>query len=177
MQRKSLAFIFLLACSFFYFSCQKQLSQDEERQQLKGPGITNNTKAETPHFNLEVILRGEDRAFGHVKFRQDPSPSKIITLDIWVRDLDPNHEYLLQRAVDAINVVDGTCTSTSWLTLGKGLTPQTIRTDARGTGKESLWRDVSALPSGSSFDIHFRVVDATTMAVVLTSDCYQYIVR
>ena len=95
----------------------------------------------------------------------------------WVRDLEPNHQYLLQRAVDAANVVDGNCTSTSWLTLGKGLTPQSILTDDSGKGDEELWRDVSAVASGTAFDIHFRIVDATTMTVVLTSDCYQYVVR
>ena len=95
----------------------------------------------------------------------------------WVRDLEPNHEYKLQRAVDPINVIDGNCTSTSWLTLGKGLVPQTILTDDRGTGREDLWRSVAALPSGSMFDIHFRVIDAVTSEVVLTSDCYQYTVR
>ena len=95
----------------------------------------------------------------------------------WVRGLASNHTYLLQRAVDPINVVDGNCTSATWLTLGKGLTPQSILTDDDGTGNEELWRDVSMLASGSAFDIHFRVVDATTMAVVLTSDCYKYVVR
>src|SRR5438552_16189139 len=82
--------------------------------------------------------------------------------------LNLTHEYLLQRAVDEINVADGNCTSTLWLTLGKGLTPQSILTDANGTARESLWRDVSALPSGSSFDIHFQIVDALSGAVVLT---------
>ncbi|MGN6531750.1 MAG: hypothetical protein ACTHK0_08350 [Ginsengibacter sp.] len=91
--------------------------------------------------------------------------------------LIPNHEYLLQRAVDAINVVDGNCTSTAWLTFGKGLTPQSITTDADCNGEESLWRDVSAIASGSKFDIHFQIIDATSMAVVLTSDCYWYQVR
>jgi hypothetical protein len=40
-----------------------------------------------------------------------------------------------------------------------------------------LWRDVSAVPSGSTFDIHFQVIDAVTLAVVLASDCLQYQVR
>ncbi|HZG26469.1 MAG TPA: hypothetical protein VEZ17_17900, partial [Chitinophagaceae bacterium] len=83
----------------------------------------------------------------------------------------------LQRAVDAINVVDGNCTSTSWLTLGRGLTAQSILTNANGTGTEVLWRDVSTIATGSTFDIHFQVIDATNMAVVLSSDCYQYTVR
>ena len=133
--------------------------------------------AATPPFNIEAILRGDGNGFGHIKFRQDNDAAKIIILDTWVRDLEPNHEYLLQRAVDPINVVDGSCTSTSWLTLGKGLTPQSILTDDNGTGQEELWRDISTVPSGSAFDIHFRIVDAVSMAVVLDSDCYKYVVR
>lgn len=98
-----------------------------------------------------------------------------VLMEVWIRDLEANHQYLLQRAVDTN--LDGNCTSTAWLTLGKGLQPQTITTDERGTGKEELWRDLSALATGATFDIHFRVIDAATFAVVLTSDCYQYTVR
>src|SRR5215510_11951694 len=83
---------------------------------------------ESPNFNLEVILRGE--GFGHVKFRQNNDAPFIINLDVWVRDLKPNTSYLLQRAVDTI--VDDNCTSTAWLTLGKGLQPQSITTDGTG---------------------------------------------
>jgi hypothetical protein len=120
---------------------------------------------------------GNKEESGFIKFRQDPDTARIITLDIWVRGLEPNHEYLLQRAVDAANVVDGNCTSTTWLTLGKGLTPQSILTDDDGSDKENLWRAVTAIPRGTAFDIHFRVVDATTLAVILNSDCYAYVVR
>lgn len=155
-------------------SCQKEVSQKQQPQEEIATTIGT---ANNPTFNLEVILRGEGGSLGHVKFRQDVDPSKIIILGTWVRDLEPNHQYLLQRAVDAANVVDGNCTSTSWLTLGKGLTPQSILTDDKGKGSEELWRDISAIASGAAFDIHFRVVDATTMEVVLTSDCYQYVVR
>lgn len=156
-------------------SCQKEVSN--QQQEGVPSSVASNANAETPPFNLEIILRGEGNSFGHVKFRQDVDPAKIIVLGTWVRGLVPNHTYLLQRAVDPINVVDGNCTSTSWLTLGKGLTPQSILTNDNGTGSEELWRNISMIASGSSFDIHFRVVDATTMAVVLTSDCYQYVVR
>lgn len=128
------------------------------------------------HFDLDVALRG-GKSLGYIKFRQDPDPAKIITLDTWVTGLEPNHHYLLQRAVDAINMVDGNCTSTTWLTLGKGLVPQSILTDDQGKGSEEFWRDITAIPSGSTFDIHFQVVDAETMAVVLSSDCYDYQVR
>ena len=164
-----LASVILLA-----LSCKKEVNKQEQPQEEFATTIGT---ANNPTFNLEVILRGEDGRLGHIKFRQDVDPSKIIVLDTWVRDLEPNHQYLLQRAVDAANVVDGDCTSTGWLTLGKGLTPQSILTDDNGTGSEELWRDVSTAASGTAFDIHFRVVDATTMTVVLTSNCYQYVVR
>jgi len=160
----------------FLFACQKEINKQlQSKEELSSAAKSGN--AETPPFNLEVILRGEGNRFGHVKFRQDYDPDKIINLDTWVRDLEPNHDYLLQRDVDVINLVDGNCSITSWLTLGKGLAPQSILTDERGNGSESLWRSVAALPSGSAFDIHFRVVDAISMAVVLTSDCYKYVVR
>jgi hypothetical protein len=125
---------------------------------------------ETPNFNLEVVLRGQ--GFGLVTFRQPNDDALIINLDTWVRDLTPNASYRLQRAVDT--TIDGTCTSTSWLTLGKGLTPATIDTDERGTGRAELFRSVAAFPVGSRFDIHFQVVDANTGAVVLQSDCYTF---
>ena len=135
-------------------------------------------------YDLDVVLRSENIKSGHgnkpsgfIKFRQDPDPEKIINLDIWVQNLKPNHEYLLQRAVDAVNVVDGNCTSTSWLTLGLGLVSRSIHTDKQGKGSESLWRDITAIPTGSKFDIHFRVIDAIDMSVVLDSDCHQYVVR
>ena len=157
---------------FFTLSCQKDSGIGLQPQ----TGVKSvSVNAATPPFNLEAILHGVDGSgFGHVKFRQDVDPEKIVTLDVWVRDLMANHEYLLQRAVDA---PDGNCTSTAWLTLGKGLTPQSILTDNNGTGNESLWRNVSAVASGTAFDIHFRIVDKATMAVVLDSDCYQYVVR
>ncbi len=168
--------LFISSFSIFCISCQKEMGINSN-QQLELQNATASINAANPPFNIEVILRGEGKAFGHIKFRQDNDPAKIINLDTWVRDLEPNHAYLLQRAVDAINVVDGNCTSAAWLTLGKGLTPQSILTDANGKGTEALWRSVAAVASGSAFDIHFRVVDAGTMAVVLTSDCYNYVVR
>jgi hypothetical protein len=133
---------------------------------------------ETPPFNLEAILRpvagGPEGAFGHVKFRQPNDAAKVIYLDTWVRDLSPNHSYYLQRAVDT-NVNDN-CTGTGWLTLGKGLVVEAITTDDRGTGRAALYRDLAAVPLGMTFDIHFRVVDAMTSAVVLESGCYQFTV-
>jgi hypothetical protein len=132
----------------------------------------------TPNFNLQVILRpvagGPDDGFGLVKFRQPKDTDKIVYLDVWVRDLAPNHSYYLQRATDTN--LDGDCTGTNWLTLGQGLVPKAITTDETGTGRADLFRDLTAIPLGSKFDIHFRVIDAVTSAVVLQSGCYEYTV-
>ena len=171
MRTKTLCAASLLVCgTLFNFSCLKEL--DPEFRHL-GKQSTESS----PAFDLNVNLKGPGNSHGHLKFRQDPDPAKVIDLGIKVHNLLPNHEYLLQRAVDAINEVDGNCTSTSWLTLGKGLTPQSIKTDKNGNGEEALWRDVSAVASGSAFDIHFQVIDAASLAIVLTSDCYKYKVR
>jgi hypothetical protein len=155
-------------------SCQKESSTKDLSSSLTAKEDKAPTPAQ-PNFNLEVILRGAESGFGHVKFRQANDAAKIVSLDVWVRDLLPNHQYLLQRAADTN--LDGNCTSTSWLTLGNGLQPQAITTDANGTGTEGLWRDLSALTSGATFDIHFQIIDAVTKTVVLTNDCYQYTVR
>jgi hypothetical protein len=133
---------------------------------------------ETPNFNLEAVLRpaegGPDKGFGLVKFRQPNDANKIVLLDVWVRDLLPNHAYRLQRAVDTDT--NDVCTGTNWLTLGHGLVPHAIATDDRGTGRAELFRDLAAVPTGVQFDIHFRVIDDITGAVVLQSACYQFTV-
>jgi hypothetical protein len=144
--------------------------------------------ADAPNVNLEVILRptadGPAKGFGHVKFRQPKDDVRIIYLDTWVRDLEPNREYLLQRQVDS--TADGDCSDAEsllpWLTLGDGFAPMSITTDDRGTGRAPLSRDLdppgpmTGPPPGTEFDIHFRVVDKLTSVVVLQSDCYQYVV-
>ncbi|MEO6219502.1 MAG: hypothetical protein ABIO81_03675 [Ginsengibacter sp.] len=159
----------------FLSGCQKNLDlQQPQEEAIVSKANTIVTDANS-NYNLEVNLKGEGNRSGHIHFRQDRDAAKIITLDIKVHHLKPNHEYLLQRAVDTN--LDGNCTSTSWLTLGHGLLAQAIVTNDKGNGTEVLWRDVSMVASGSNFDIHFRVIDATTNAVVLTSDCYQYTVR
>jgi len=169
-------------------SCQKEGLQTDNKQNPldeKVSSSANQNNLSNPPYDLNVRLVGacnedeseDDCPVGHLKFRQDPDPEKIIDLNVKVHNLLPDHEYLFQRAVDAINQVDGNCTSTTWLTLGKGLTPQSIVTDSQGNGEEDLWRDVTAVPSGSKFDIHFQIIDAATNVVVLTSDCYQYQVR
>lgn len=152
--------------------CQKDSTPKDE---LRANSQEASAQRAEPSFNLEVILRGAGKAFGHVTFRQDNDAARVVALDVWVRDLAPNHSYLLQRAVDTN--LDGNCTGTAWLTLGKGLTPATIDTDSRGTGRAALFRDLSAIAPGTAFDIHFRIVDAANMAVVLTSGCYRYVTR
>jgi len=131
---------------------------------------------ETPPFNNEIILRDVTGAggFGHVKFRQPNDADRIVYLDTWVRDLQPNTSYQLQRATD-VNVNDD-CTGTNWLTLGRGTVPQSITTDSRGTGEAALFRNLAAFPVGSTFDIHFRVIEQASQAVVLESGCYQFVV-
>jgi hypothetical protein len=174
MRVQILYLAFLVSCiSIFSVSCVKNPSGE---QNVCTMGHTDPTG---PCYNLDVVLNGnaKQKQNGFIKFRQDPDTARIITLETGVVNLMPNHEYLLQRAVDAANVVDGDCTSTTWLTLGKGLVPQSILTDAHGNGNEELWRDITAIARGASFDIHFQVIDATSMEVVLTSDCYQYTVR
>lgn len=132
-------------------------------------------EAATPPFNLQAILRpvGSGGGFGLVKFRQPKDEELVVYLDVWVRDLSPNTAYLLQRAVDT--EVDGNCTSTSWLTLGKGLTPEAIVTDDRGTGRAELFRGLPDNLQGTAFDIYFRVIESETGGVVLQSGCYEFV--
>jgi hypothetical protein len=145
---------------------------------LAAPAESIGSPSEMLHFNLQIVLRpasgGPGDGFGLVKFRQPKDAEKIVYLDTWVRDLAPDRAYQLQRATDTS--VDDDCTGTNWLTLGMGTVPQSVVTDGRGTGRAPLWRDLSAIPLGSEFDIHFRVIDAVSMAVVLESGCYQYTV-
>jgi hypothetical protein len=151
-------------------STRSSSSGSEERANQ----VSFGTLAEQPPFDLEAVLRGDGS--GLVKFRQaKDSTQNIIDLDVWVRDLSPNTSYSLQRATDT--TLDDVCTGTNWLTLGQGLTPQPIVTDDGGTGRASLWRDLSLLSPGTAFDIHFRVIPTGTSTVVLASDCYRYLVR
>ena len=106
---------------------------------------------------------------------QDPDTARIINLNTWVRNLEPNHSYLLQRAVNPIT--DPDCSSTAWLTLGLGLDQQDLKTDSKGDGHAELWRAVTSIARGTQFRIHFQIVDATTLNPVLFSDCYDYTVR
>jgi hypothetical protein len=128
---------------------------------------------ETPHFNLEAVLRpvGGSDGFGLIKFRQPNDASTTIHLDVWVRDLAPNRKYFVQRAVDT--TVDDDCKGSNWTmpTLG------TIMTDDGGTGRVALLRPLPASLLGMEFDIHFRIAETeTATSGVLQSGCYQYTV-
>ncbi len=167
--RRTCTITFAATAALFLGACADGPSAPAATASLSGP-MFQAWGPETPHFNLEVVLRGE--GFGLVKFRQPNDADAIVYLDTWVRDLAPITSYRLQRAVDVI--VDNQCTGTAWLTLGQGLTPHAITTDDRGTGRAELWRSLSAFPPGSEFDIHFRVINDATGAVVLQSGCYQF---
>jgi hypothetical protein len=127
------------------------------------------------NFNARLWpAAGLDDGAGKVKFRQPRDEDTIINLYVRVRRLLPNNSYYLQRATDT--VVDDVCTGTNWLTLGRGPDPGPIETNARGKGRAALWRELVGVPEGTQFDIHFRVIDATTSAVVLESGCHQFTV-
>jgi hypothetical protein len=144
-------------------------------------GIPDDGVNVPPYYNLDVILdptnSGHEinKAGGFIKFRQNPDTARIIDLETWVSNLEHNHGYLLQRAVNP--VTDSSCTSIAWLTLGKGLVSQTITTDSKGNGHEDLFRNITSIARGTQFRIHFQIIDATTLETVLESDCYQYTVR
>jgi hypothetical protein len=178
---KNLAVVSIVA-STILAGCETQrpLAPQSEANTLTNVtgSVANSASASVkPNFNLEVILRApnDGDGFGHVKFRQANDDPTIVDLGVWVRDLAPNTHYRLQRAVDA--VIDDQCTSTSWLTLGKGAVAQDLITDDTGAAREDLFR-VLTNAIGAAFDIRFRVVTtAATPVVVLASDCYQFFVR
>ena len=156
--------LLVLIVPLAYMACNKTMPGDDDL------GI----------YNINVKLHSTDlkalnKSAGLIKFRQDPDTARIITLDTWVGGLQPNHDYILQRAVNPIT--DNDCTSTAWLTLGKGLVPQAIHTGATGFGEEVLFRDVTGIARGTAFRIHFQILDAVTLAPVLVSDCEEYTVR
>src|SRR6266496_4169027 len=131
----------------------------------------------TPPYNFDAMLAPADGGAdsGEVKFRQPADAGEVVYLNTHVWGLLPDSSYRLQRATDL--VVDDNCTGTNWLTLGRGnFTPQAIETNPSGNGRARLWRDLTGVPPGRQFDIHFRVIDATD-AVVLVSPCYQFTVR
>ena len=172
----SSAAFFLAILIALNFSCKKDMiEQNDDIKSTKTSINSSLREGAESAFNLEVTMHGTRNMNGHIHFRQNPDPAKIITLDVMVHNLMPNHEYQLWRAVDTI--LDGNCTGTNWLALGKGLTAQSILTNQKGDGSEELWRSVTAIASGTIFDIHFEVRDKANNEVVLSSDCHQYTVR
>jgi hypothetical protein len=156
-----LAITVTIAVTTTFYGCKKDISPTDQPYDL----------------DVKLFSAGKDfNASGFVKFRQDPDTARIIDLNTRVSGLSPDHAYQLQRAVNPI--ADSTaCSSTAWLTLGLGLSPMSIHTDAHGFGQADLWRAVTAIPRGTQFHIHFQVVDSLTLAPVLASDCYNYTVR
>lgn len=125
-----------------------------------------------PAFDLNVHLRGAgEEAEGLIKFRQPDDGVMTIFLDTRVEGLLPNHDYLLQRA--ALTLGNG-CVDRGWLTLGLGTVATAIHTDDEGEGRANLFRALPAAIAGTTFDIHFRVIDAVSSAVALTSECLKY---
>ena len=160
--RISTAIVALTTALFMFLGCQK-----------------NDIPKEDQPYDLDVILNAAGKnpfSKGFIKFRQDPDTARIVDLNTWVFNLEPDHVYQLQRAVNPIADPTG-CSSTAWLTLGLGLQPLSIHTDEHGNGNADFWRNLSAAPRGTSFHIHFQVIDAVSLAVVLTSDCYDFTVR
>src|SRR6266487_2640133 len=72
----------------------------------------------------------------------------------------------------AASASSASISASSW---GPETAPQVITTDWRGTGRADLFRNLGTTAIGSTFDIHFRVIDASG-AVVLESSCYQFVV-
>ena len=147
-----------------YFGCTKSIPGDDNSQPYNFDATL-----------LPIDVKMNSGAVGFLKFRQDPDTARIITLDTYISNLLPNHDYILQRAVNPI--IDADCTSVAWLTLGLGLTPQTIHTDSHGNGHEKLFRDITSIARGTTFRIHFQIVDVASIVAVLASDCEQYTVR
>jgi len=177
MARASAVGAVLLATGWMTAGCSRQspTAPSPGGSPAGVPGISAADAPATPPFNLEAVLRDVSggSGFGLVRFRQPKDAELIVYLDAWVRGLSPGTSYFLQRAVDT--EVDGQCTSTSWLTLGQGLTPQAIVTDGRGVGRAELFRALPDNLEGSPFDIYFRVIESATGTVVLQSGCYEYV--
>jgi|SRR5688572_467748 hypothetical protein len=171
--------LFMIACSEPDVVPSKNPSSPSQNiSELEDESSSNflrHRHRDTVNYNLDVVLLGSGKSFGYIKFRQHKNETQMIYLDTWVLGLEANGRYQLQRAVDT--VLDGNCTSVSWLTLGKGLVPESIVTNNWGSGVAELFRSVAAIPIGSTFDIHFRIVKENTEEVVLSSNCYEYTVR
>jgi hypothetical protein len=179
IRRTTQATIVLITATAFALGCRGDGATSPARRGIQA-GPIGSADALQPNFNLQMILRppgatNAGDAFGHVEFRQNNDDALIFDLEVWVRGLQPNTHYRFQRAVET--VVNDDCTSTAWLTIGLGTVAQDIVTDERGTATQVLFR-ASTVPRGTAFDLHTRVVTATTVpTVVLESECYQFFVR
>jgi hypothetical protein len=109
-------------------------------------------------------------SIGFIKLRQPADTELIVFLNAFFRRLTPNNVYLLQVAADT--VVNGTCEGEDWTTVGPG-----ILTNERGKGRTSVSQDLSAVPVGTVFDLHFQLVDSVTSYVVLESKCRRFTTR
>src|ERR1041385_7605887 len=94
--------IALAGCIITLVACGKESTAPTAPLTLK---LSSAWGPEAPPFNNEIILRGD--GFGLVNFRQPNDDAFIINLDTWVRDLEPNTAYVLQRATDG--TVAGVC--------------------------------------------------------------------
>ena len=164
--------------SFFILLILAACSEETEvRPVLPESSSARNFDPDHPFYDLNVLLFSTPNSseIGFIQFRQNEDEPKVIHLDTRVYGLEPNTNYLLQRAVDT--VLDGNCTSSMWLTLGAGLSALPIVTNDKGSGEAALFRSVAAFASGTTFDIHFQILKESTLEVVLTSDCYQYTIQ
>lgn len=122
-----------------------------------------------------VMLHGS--GWGRIVFRQPEDGEAKIFFITWLRELKPNTTYLLQQAIDPI--VDGVCTGgttnpAEWLTIGVDTKPLPITTDERGSFHAPLRRTLPRRLVGTTFDIHLRIIEEATEAVVQKSGCFQF---
>jgi hypothetical protein len=129
----------------------------------------------SPNRSQQVMLHGS--GWGRVQFRQPEDGEARIFFITWLRELKTNTTYLLQQAIDPI--VDGVCTvgttnPAEWLTIGVGTKPFTITTDERGSFHAPLSRTLPRRLVGTTFDIHLRIIEEASKAVVQKSGCFQF---
>jgi hypothetical protein len=136
--------------------------------------ISNRNPPGTPPFDINVLLFSANRVEGLILFRQPNDGVTTIFLETYLGGLKPNHDYYLERAAQTLGLG---CTDAGWLRLGLGTVVTPIHTNWRGFGAATLNRTLPPALIGVSFDIHFRVLDAETGAVVLQSKCRQYTAR
>src|SRR5215510_9287674 len=84
---------FVLVILITALSCKKEStdvqSLDQDNSTLKSNNGAGGTDGATSQYDLEVVLQGEGNNNGHIHFRQDPDPAKIITLDTKIHHLLP----------------------------------------------------------------------------------------